>query len=480
MRDNKYLTESGSFIRPARSAGWWDTEHVRWPASFGRNRKSDQVVAPNPAPPLVRDLPAQATSDIKDSEEKWLAKRGHLFSFFGLFLFTVVLYFRPYELFPSLASYSSIAYWIAVATLLVFVPSQLVLEGNFTTRTRETNLLLILTAAALLSIPLAISPTEAWVEFNESFLKVVIMFIVMINVVRTEGRLRALLFLSVGVGCVLGMLAINDFRSGNLTVEGYRIQGAIGGMFANPNDMALYLVTMTPISVALLFACRNVIGKSIFAASTVLLVAGNMLTYSRGGFLGLLAVAAVMAWKFGRRNRLLIAGLSSVVAICFVALAPGGYGKRLLSIFIPSLDAVGSSDARKELLYKSLAVAARHPLFGIGMNNFHIVSIHEQVSHNAYTQVAAELGLAALVAYVLFMVYPISRLSRIETSALDGGKEDKRFFYLSIGLQAAIIGYMVSSFFASVAYLWYVYYLVGFAIAFRRIYGIQMSSRTDV
>ncbi|HEY6119602.1 MAG TPA: hypothetical protein VIV66_06575, partial [Pyrinomonadaceae bacterium] len=45
-----------------------------------------------------------------------------------------------------------------------------------------------------------------------------------------------------------------------------------------------------------------------------------------------------------------------------------------------------------------------------------------------------------------------------------------RFHYLAIGLEASLIGYMVSSFFASVAFLWYVYYLIGYSVCLRRLY----------
>jgi len=41
---------------------------------------------------------------------------------------------------------------------------------------------------------------------------------------------------------------------------------------------------------------------------------------------------------------------------------------------------------------------------------------------------------------------------------------------LSVGLQAGLLGYMFASFFAAVAYQWYIYYLVGYAIALRRMY----------
>ena len=32
---------------------------------------------------------------------------------------------------------------------------------------------------------------------------------------------------------------------------------------------------------------------------------------------------------------------------------------------------------------------------------------------------------------------------------------------------------MVSSFFASVAYNWFIYYLIAYAVAFRRIYSVE-------
>jgi O-antigen ligase len=91
------------------------------------------------------------------------------------------------------------------------------------------------------------------------------------------------------------------------------------------------------------------------------------------------------------------------------------------------------------------------------------------VTHNSYTQVGAEMGAAALVCYTLFLVKPLRKLAQIARDTC-GAKVDSRFYYLAVGLQASLIGYMVSSFFASVAYLWYVYYLVAFAVCLRRIY----------
>ena len=395
-----------------------------------------------------------------------------MLSYLGLFLFTAVLYFRPYELFPALSSFNNMAFVLAVATLLVFFPTQLALEGTLTARPREVNLLLLLCLVALLSIPLAIDPGVAWDMFSGNFIKAILMFIVMVNVVRTPRRLKALILLALAVSLFLSVGALKDYYSGNVIIEGYRVAGRIGGLFDNPNDLALHLATMIPIAVALLLSARGVMGKLTYGVCAALMLAAITVTFSRGGFLGLVAASTFLAWKLGRRNRFVVVVIMLVAAILFLALAPGNFSVRILSIFIPGLDPVGSSGARQQLLIKSVLVALRHPLLGVGMGNFPIVSIHDQVTHNAYTQVASEMGAAALAFYVLLIVSPLRRLREIEDQTYEA-RRASRFYYLSVGLQASLVGYMVSSFFASVAYLWYVYYLVGYAVCLRRMYEAE-------
>ena len=420
--------------------------------------------------------PAQPTDGRTDNAKTnspsvlLLNRRGHLFTFIGLFTFTVVLYFRPYELMPALSSFTSMAFAIAVPTLGIFLITQFMLEGNLTTRTREINLVLLLVGTALLSIPLALNRGEAWDEFNGTFIKAVLMFIVMVNAVRSERRLRALLWLALAISCFLAVNAISDYRAGRLNDMGERVAGAVGGMFGNPNDMALHLVTMVPIAVVFFLVRRNPLAKLLYAICAVLLVAGIVVSFSRGGFLGLVGAGGVLAWKLGRRHKLAV-GLSVVLAIgAFVALASGDYGARVSTITSVSSDLTGSSSQRQAILIRSIQVSLRHPLFGVGMGNFHIVSIHELVSHNAFTQVSADLGLTALVLYVWFIVAPLRALRRIERETFAARRTTRFYYYFAVGLQAALVGYMVSSFFASVAYNFYVYYLVGYAVCLRRLY----------
>lgn len=464
-----------------------DYESVSPARSVPRNRdaaarrSSEELAQPETLPSRALPEPTRGDAPVVPlvaEEGWWSARRGHALSYFGLFIFTVMLFFRPYEYIPALASMQSLAFWPAVITLAIFFPTQVSLEGTLTARPREVNLVLLLGAAALISIPLAINPGEAWATFNDVFLKAVLMFIVIINSVRTEKRLNALLWLALATSFALSVNAINDYRLGNFAVEGYRVKGSIGGMFRNPNDLALHLVTMIPIAAGLLLGTRNTAKRLMLAACVLLCLAALVVTFSRGGFLGLMCVAACLGWKIGRRNRLGVTLLLLFGAGIFLALSPGEYANRLASISDFSLDPNGSASARHQLLIRSVLVTLNNPVFGVGMGNFHIVSIHEFVSHNAYTQVSAELGIAAVVVYVMFMLTPLKRLRRVERETF-GERASARFYYLAIGLQASLIGYMVSSFFASVAYHWNIYYLVGYAVAFRRIYVVHQRQLTE-
>jgi O-antigen ligase len=396
-------------------------------------------------------------------------KHGHAFSYGALFLFTLILYARPAEFYPSRLT-ASIALLVGIATLGFFIPTQLSLEGTLTARPREVNLVLLFCLTGLLSIPLAINQQEAWAEFSGTFIRCIVIFIVMVNVVRTEARLKGLLFLAMAAGIWLSVDAINDYRLGLMTIEGYRAAGRGTGIFGNTNDMALHLVTVLPISLALFFGSKGVARKLLYGACAAVMIAAIVLSYSRGAFIGMLIALLFIAWKLGRSRRLEIVFAVLSFAGVIVLLAPDKYGSRLLSIFIPSLDPEGSADSRRGELFRSIYVALRHPLLGIGMGNYQPeMSYKGLVTHNSYTQVAAEMGMAALACYTMFIVTPLRKLGQIARETFET-RRDSRFYYLTLGLQASLIAYLVSSVFLSVAYVWYVYYLVGYAVCLTRMY----------
>ena len=415
------------------------------------------------------------TSTAPVTTGNWIRRRGHTLTFVALFLFSFILYVRPYEFFPALSSFMSMAFYTGIATLIIFAISQLSVEGNLTARPKEINLVLLLTVAALLSMPLAVEPQLAWTTFTELLLKMVVIFIVLVNVVRTELRLKLLLLFVLAVSVYLSVNAINDYRLGIFGIGELgtqRVAGRIKGLFENSNDLALHLVTMIPIAAALGLSGRNPLKKLLYFGITALMVGAVTVTFSRGGFIGLVAATFVLVRRLGKKNRVATIGALVFAVILFAAMAPGAFSSRISTIFNSAADLTGSASQRTEVLKRSIWVSLRYPIFGVGMGNFVHKSPRNLVTHNSYTQVSAEMGLAAMVVYILFQVYPLRRLRRIEEESRSH-PDRRKFYYLSIGLQASLVGYMVSSFFGAVAYQWYVYYLVGYAVCLHRIFLIK-------
>jgi len=129
---------------------------------------------------------------------------GHKFSYAALFAFTLVLYVRPSELSTSPIA-ASIALVVGVMTLAFFLPTQLALEGNLSAPLTEVKLIALFALLAVVNIPLAMSPGDAWQIFSGTFIRCVVMFVVLVNVVRTEARLKGLFYLAIGAAVFLSI-----------------------------------------------------------------------------------------------------------------------------------------------------------------------------------------------------------------------------------------------------------------------------------
>ena len=143
---------------------------------------------------------------------------------------------------------------------------------------------------------------------------------------------------------------------------------------------------MFPIALALSFGSRSLTLKLVYFGTALLIVGGIVVTFSRGGFLALMFARVMLLWKLVRNARWLLAPVALALVVLFVLFAPGGYKQRL------STRDDDLAMARFDDLKRSLFVASRHPVFGVGMDNYILFSNANKVTHNAYTQVAAEIG----------------------------------------------------------------------------------------
>jgi putative inorganic carbon (HCO3(-)) transporter len=408
-------------------------------------------------------------------------------SFIALYVFALLLYLRPQEMFPSIFGTFPLVKLVAIFALATFIVGRLRLGQRISIWPVELKMLALLIGLSVAIIPLATSPDDSFKVLSDPFVKVVAIFVLMINLIDTRERLTSILRVIVVVGSFMALAAVRSYLAGEFTLKSTRITGVVSGLFGNPNDLATSLDLIIPFALAL--ALMNRRGKRLlYVLCGVALTAGVVVTFSRGGFLGLLAMAAFFAWKLGRfRKGFTTLVLVSTVAIFMIAV-PASYSGRLGSIFNSDEDATGSSQARLDLLVRSSEVAISHPIVGVGLGNFHIFSIGEQKAHNSYLEIAAELGVLGLIAYLVILVAPFRYLRKIEKDSLEGGwpggvspshsrtsgagegrSSARDRYYLSITIQGALIGYAVCSFFGSIQYFWDLYLIVAYAISLKRI-----------
>ena len=418
-------------------------------------------------------------------------------SFAGLYVFTFLLYTRPQELFASAFGDFPLVRIVAVAALATYVLGRLLTAERVTIWPIELKMLLLIVALGLVWAFVAQSPGDSFNVLTDTLLKIVAFFILMINLIDSRERLISIIRLVVTICAFMGLAACLSFAEGKFTPKTFppRITGIVNGFFGNPNDLATSLDLAIPLAMVMALWSRG--GKRIFYYScAVALGAAVIFTFSRGGFLGLIAIALFFLLKLARRRAgaiILIAG--SLMGLFMVA--PGGYGSRLSSILNADEDETGSSQARLDLLTRASALALTHPIIGLGLGNFHIYSIGEQRAHNSYLEIAAELGLAGLAAYLIILFGPFRYLRKIEAASRPApsaarnswtgpappnqpAQDDRTTdYYLSLGIQGALIAYAVCSFFGSVQYIWDLYYIVAYAVALKGITGLRSKARTQ-
>jgi O-antigen ligase len=182
----------------------------------------------------------------------------------------------------------------------------------------------------------------------------------------------------------------------------------------------------------------------------------------------------------GKRPHLVVSTILALVLGLAVALSSAHYRARVESIFVGNVEGSGdkgSLEARKALLKLSVMTALTHPLFGVGPGCFPLVDATWKVAHNAYSELASEAGIPALVLFLLAMGSAFKNIAQVRKSALY--RDDLEFKLFTQAVWAGLVGYLVGSCFASTEYNLYPYFVIGYTCAMVRIVGVSDSVKED-
>jgi O-antigen ligase len=239
--------------------------------------------------------------------------------------------------------------------------------------------------------------------------------------------------------------------------QGGRRTDGTGGLF-DPNELAASLVPALVLAGALIGLRRGAAWRLGLGAAMVVMALGLAATESRGGIIGaLVAVAAALVLFKGRRGPLLL-GLLAVAAalgLWFTA-NPAALSR------ITNYDGGGSG--RSELWRLAGAMAADHPIIGVGYGGFQshapayarrvgplrflaVTVEHPKVVHNTFLQVLAEDGLVGLALF-LGVILAALRAAYLAAELFDR-RGSPAFATLARAVLVGSIGLLAAAFFVS-------------------------------
>ena len=413
--------------------------------------------------PAPRKLPGA----LRTPTRGWPRPQRKSVPFSGLVVFTFVLFVAPQNIVPALEPFMLAKLAVGFAAI-GYLANRAVTSRPLTVMASPVRWALVLGLLAVMSIPAGFWPGGSIDVLLDMFGKSLVVFLLIANVVDTLERAKILIGSMIAWGAFVSAWAVSNFAAGRLDATGARVAGYESSLAVNPNDLALTLNILLGLALGLMPTLRRRWQRMLVVAAMALFVAGIVVSFSRSGFVTLGVVATVWgarAWR-ERGGRALIS--IALAALVIVAAVPAGYSDRLSTIVNTDEDTSGSAAERWNTMMTAARFIVERPLLGYGLgNNLHVSVARGGLSreaHNAYLKLGAELGVAALVVYGLFI-----------STSLAAARAVRRFFQrrgqgwelgrLAGGVELALVAFVVGAMFSPIPYHFYLYYPAGLAVA---------------
>jgi O-antigen ligase len=405
----------------------------------------------------------------------------------GLLVFSILLFFRPQDQIAALGALH-LSDAAAIFGLVAMVALNMSRREPITRVTPELIGIAALGAVILGTIPTSIWMGGSFAVFTTMYIQVALIFMLMVNSITSPRRIERICWVIVVAFGYISARVIFDYMRGVNLVEGNRAAGPVGGFFQNPNDLALNLASFLPLAMMYVKRPGNVVKRITCAGICALMLVALVFTKSRSGQVG--AVAMLVTFLLVSRS-LKPANIIALVMAGMVVLPmlPQSYWDRMSSIFNAEVDPTGSREQRRQLMQQSWQIFLENPLTGIGAGQFQNYQDPEMATlwretHNVWLQLGAEIGIFGALAfgYVFWRSLRAAWWTRRELSWIhrrrtrrrgraapepeDGLDDHDRMFLQThaSAMLACLAGWFAASMFASVAFNWTIYYLIGLSV----------------
>ena len=331
-------------------------------------------------------------------------------AFFWLCAFYFIYCARP-EDWIHVLGYIPLAKITGVFALLGLLSSLGRTQRKFRDLPRESSYLLAMIGVLFVSALLSPIWKGGALRNTLDFAKVWIAWILTFLLVTDFARLRRIIYIQAASVALISLVSI---------ILGHnrpRLEGVIGGIYSNPNDLAFAVVLTLPFSLAFLLTAKGALVRLCWAGAILIMALTLFMTASRAGFITLVISGAVCLWHFGVKGRRFYLIVVSGLTVVLLLVVAGGPLRTRMAAITGDADtqmgavAYGSFESRKYLINRALEGIEHYPILGLGVRNFQVYSGIWHDVHMTYLQIAVEGGIPSLVLYLLFFARGFSNLT---------------------------------------------------------------------
>ena len=339
-------------------------------------------------------------------------------------------------------------------------------------------------------------------KFDEAMTKYFLLFLVLMVVSSVFARnnglsrmpIRGVFFLFITYLSTLTFVddekrlfaVFNVFVVGHVVVS---LLSIIGGgqvqqiaIFADENDLALGVNTVLPVTLSLAIGEKDRGKKIYYLVLTGIFCTASIISFSRGGFLGLIA-GTLFVWLKSSRTRIRATVMMIVLASGMLLFAPAAFWEEMGTIKDGVADATGGG---RVFMWKiAIREFLDNPLMGVGVANYGVwlpdyvreddvlsdgtrpqsmTTRYGRVCHSLYFTILSELGLMGVALFGMMLHCFFSGMTSVIKRSENLNTEDNvrtnpedlemrnKCRLLGLGLSGGMIGFLVSAAFLSVLY----------------------------
>ena len=429
------------------------------------------------APLMLHQMPSEGLPLIVFAILPLAIVVGFLHPFGLCLLFVIFSFFRIHEAFPDLYS---MRIPLILAELTLTVLSWHVFFSGLIKPfwSRELQVFSVFFVIVTIGIFFAVSRDLAITYWTQNYWKIAIMVVALSWLVRTprdfEIAARALIFGSV----LISLVAISNNLLGIGLVEGTRVTIArdLGSVLGDPNDLSLILLFPLGFAVSMAFHKVGFIKRAFgFAASGIMILA-IIMTQSRGGLLGILAVCGVIGLRVVKSKVVLIS-IGAAVAIALV-----------IAMELSNRSSGGSHEAgidessmgRIYAWNAAWKMATTRPLTGVGLDNFYANYYfysehwdgHNHAVHSTWFNVLSETGFPGFIVFI-FMIWVVFISAYRSMRRLAEARAPPIVQSVALALVAGVVGFCVAGTFLTQGFTWPIYIILALTTAMSRYVTLQ-------